>query len=102
MWPRCALRLRGWDEDDEAVIRFSRHAAGRMRSRGIELSPQELEEMAEAVERLDEKNARESLVLMDDKAFIVGVPKKTVITAMTRKEAIGSIFTNIDSTMVVR
>ena len=38
---------------------------------------------------------------MDDMAMIVGVPKKTVITAMSRNEAMGNIFTNIDSTLVV-
>ena len=33
-------------------------------------------------------------------ALIVGVPKRTVITAMSRSEAMGNIFTNIDSTLV--
>jgi hypothetical protein len=39
---------------------------------------------------------------MGDHAFVVGVPRRTVITAMTRQEAVGSIFTNIDSTLVMR
>jgi flagellar operon protein len=83
-------------------VHFSRHAEGRLRSRQIELGPAELGELSQAIDRLSERKARESLLLMGDHAFVVGVEKRTVITAMTRKEAIGSIFTNIDSTLVLR
>lgn len=85
-----------------ADIRFSRHAAARLESRGIALSDADLGDIATAVDRLQTKGARESLLLMGDHAFVVGVPKRTVITAMTRQEAVGSIFTNIDSTLVMR
>jgi flagellar operon protein len=83
-------------------VQFSRHALGRVESRGIELSDTDLEEIADAIDRLAEKDAQESLLLMGDAAFIVGVPKRTVITAMSRKDALGSVFTNIDSAMVLR
>jgi flagellar operon protein len=83
-------------------VQFSRHALGRVESRGIELSDTDLEEIADAIDRLAEKDAQESLLLMGDTAFIVGVPKRTVITAMSRKDALGSVFTNIDSAMVLR
>jgi 20S proteasome subunit alpha 7 len=33
---------------------------------------------------------------------ILGVEKRTLITAMTRKEAMGTVFTNIDSAIVLR
>ncbi len=91
-------------EGDESVssINFSRHALGRLESRGIELTEEDLDELSSAVDRLSEKDARESLLLFGDHAFIVGVPKRTIITAMTRKEAMGSVFTNIDSAMVLR
>lgn len=90
------------DYEDAPDVRFSRHAAGRLRSRSIELDDDELELLSGAIDRLASRKARESLLLMGDKAFIVGVERRTVITAMTRKEAVGSIFTNIDSTLVVR
>ena len=85
-----------------AELRFSRHAAARLESRGIQLSEQEVADLGSAVDRLHAKGARESLLLMADHAFVVGVPRRTIITAMTRDEAVGSIFTNIDSTMVLR
>lgn len=83
-------------------VQFSRHALGRVESRGLELSNEDLEEIAEAIDRLADKDARESLLLFGEAAFIVGVPKRTIITAMSRKEAMGSVFTNIDSALVLR
>jgi flagellar operon protein len=84
----------------EEVV-FSRHAKARLESRGIELDADQLERLNEGIEQLNKRGAKESLVLMDDMALIVGVPKRTVITAMSRNEAMGNIFTNIDSTLVV-
>jgi flagellar operon protein len=91
-----------WEAEKTGEIRWSRHATARLRSRGIELDEHATAEIAEAVDMLESKGAKESLVLYDEHAFIVGVQRRTVITAMTRDEAVGSIFTNIDSTIVVR
>ena len=85
-----------------AQLVFSRHAEARLESRNIALTEEQHTELANAVDKLDERGAQESLVLMDEHAFIVGVPKRTVITAMTRQEAVGNLFTNIDSTVVIR
>ena len=90
------------DVERSGELRWSRHATARLRSRGIELNETATAEIAEAVDQLESKGARESLVLYDEHAFMVGVQRRTVITAMTRDEAVGSIFTNIDSTIVVR
>jgi len=91
-----------WESEKSGELRWSRHASARLRSRGIELTEEAKAEIDEAVGLLSEKGAKESLVLYDDHAFIVGIARRTVITAMTREEAVGSIFTNIDSTIVVR
>ncbi len=80
---------------------FSRHAKARLESRGIALDEGQMERLGEGIDQLNNRGAQESLVLMDDMALIVGVPKRTVITAMSRSEAMGNIFTNIDSTLVV-
>ncbi len=82
-------------------LRFSRHAESRLTSRGITLDEDQLHRLGDAVDRLDQRGARESLVVLDDHAFIIGVPKRTVITAMSRTEAVGNIFTQIDSTFFV-
>ena len=83
-------------------VSFSKHAQARLASRGIELDSADLEDLGKAVEQLAQRGARESLVLLGDNAFVVGIAERKVITALTRQEAIGNIFTNIDSTVVVR
>jgi flagellar operon protein len=81
-------------------ISFSRHAEARLESRGISLSEEEKQQLSGAFDQLAERGAKESLVLLGERAYVVGVPKRTVITAMPRSEALGTIFTNIDSTFV--
>lgn len=85
-----------------ATLQFSRHAQARMESRGIHLDADDLAELGQAVEKLAQRGARESLVLLGDNAFIVGVAGRKVVTALTRQEAAGNVFTQIDSTVVVR
>jgi len=82
-------------------LEFSRHALARLESRGVEFDASERERLTQAVDALSERGARESLVLTDNAAYVVGVPKRTVITAMPRSAAMGTIFTNIDSTYVL-
>ena len=81
------------------VLSFSKHAQARLESRGIALDGQQLGRLEQSLDSLAEKGAKESLVLLDDHAFIVGVPKRTVITAMSRNEAMGNVFTKIDSVL---
>jgi flagellar operon protein len=81
-------------------IHFSRHAEARLQSRGIELTEEDKQQLSSAFDQLADRGAKESLVLTGDRAYVVGVPKRTVITAMSRSEALGTIFTNIDSTFV--
>jgi flagellar operon protein len=83
-------------------VQFSRHAQARMASRGIELHADDVEDLREAVDKLAERGARESLVLLGESAFIIGVPSRKVVTALTRREAVGNVFTQIDSTIVIR
>ena len=84
---------------DEVI--FSKHAKARLQSRDISLDQSQMERLSEGIDSLAERGAQESLVLMDNTALVVGVPKRTVITAMTKSEAMGNIFTNIDSTLVI-
>jgi len=81
-------------------VQFSKHAQNRMASRGLEVDAQEVARLETAVDELSKRGAKESLVLMNDRAYVVGVPKRTVITMMSKAEAMGQVFTNIDSTYV--
>ncbi|GBD88081.1 hypothetical protein BMS3Abin03_02015 [bacterium BMS3Abin03] len=78
-------------------LKFSGHAMKRLEARNIKLSENELSKIEIALQRAETKGAKDSLVIMDDKAFIINVPNKTVITAMNVSEESENIFTNIDS-----
>ncbi len=91
----------------DAEIVFSKHAQKRLTSREITMSAKDMTQLKEVVGKLESKGARESLVLMqndkkEDFALVVSVKNRTVITALTEKMMKDNIFTNIDSTVVLR
>lgn len=81
-------------------IRVSTHAKGRLENRNIQLDPQRLERLNHAMDKLSQKGARESLVLMDDLALIVSVRNRTVITCMDDESMKEAVVTNIDSAVI--
>lgn len=84
----------------QSKITFSEHAKTRLAERGIAISEQSLAQLGRAVDELAGKGARESLVYLDGTAFVVSVPKRTVITAMDGR-AKDNIITNIDSAAIL-
>ena len=85
----------------ETKVKFSKHANERLRDRRIDLSAQELAKLDDTVERMAAKGARESLIYMNDLAFVVSVKNRTVITAMDGTSVKENIFTNIDSAAIL-
>ena len=81
-------------------LKFSKHASARLDSRNIELSPNQIERLLEGTSKAENKGINDSLVLVDDLAFIVNVPNRTVITAINQQESNNNIFTNIDGAVI--
>ncbi len=75
---------------------FSKHALERLQERNIELTNQEVEKLNTAITKAATKGIKETLIIMDNKAFIASVPNRTVITAATDKQLKDNVFTNID------
>lgn len=82
-------------------IRFSAHALQRMDERNIELSSEDLNRLNNGVERAMAKGSRDSLVLMDEMAYIVNVKNQTVITVMSQEMSRDNVYTDIDSVAIV-
>ena len=71
-----------------------------MISRDINLSDAEMQKLESAVDRAEQKGAKESLILFENKAFIVSIPNKTVITAVDREHLNSNVITDIDSAVI--
>ena len=82
-------------------VRLSKHASDRLGSRRITLDASRREKLADAVRKVGEKGARDSLIVLDDICFIVSVRKGVVVTAMNSEDGAERIFTNIDSAYIV-
>ena len=85
--------------EEKGELKFSKHASERLSSRNIDLSKAQKERLSQAVQAAEAKGIKESLVMMDNLAFIVNVKNNTVITAVAGGEE--KIFSNIDGAVVV-
>lgn len=86
---------------DTGSLKFSKHALGRLNDRRIELSEGQLERLNEGAQRAGQKGIRDSLVIVDELAFIVNVPNQTVVTAMDSTETNDNVFTNINGAVIM-
>ncbi len=100
-----AYRVAGGDfrslvSKEVGELKFSAHAQARIKSRNIPMTQEIMSKLDKAVSGAKNKGARDTLVLLSDLAFIVNVPKNTVVTALEGKSIRENIFTNIDSTVI--
>ena len=89
---------RGVSQKNE--VKFSKHAMTRLDNRNISLTEVQMERLNEGARKAGEKGIKESLVLVDELAFIVNVENKTVVTAMNQGNNDENIFTNIDGAVI--
>lgn len=86
-------------EQTTSEVKFSKHANERLQSRNIDLSESQKERLNHAVKTAQGKGIKESLVMLDDLAFIVNIKNNTVVTAITKGEQ--KVFSNIDGAVIV-
>ncbi len=89
------------DDKLKSQVKISNHAQERLRSRGINLSAEDMDNLSQAVNKARQKGSKDSLVLMKDMAFVVSVKNNTVITAVDSDNLKENVFTNIDSAVIV-
>ncbi|MCR4779089.1 MAG: flagellar protein [Lachnospiraceae bacterium] len=85
-------------EQSYGELKFSKHASERLVSRNIDLSKGQMERLQGGTERARAKGINESLVVVDNLAFIVNVKNNTVVTAVGESD--DKIFTNIDGAVI--
>ncbi len=82
-------------------LSFSAHAMNRLEQRNIQLNQTEKDKLEDAVNKIAQKGGKESLIVMDNMAFVVNIPNRTVITAMDQSSVKDNIYTQIDSAMII-
>lgn len=82
-------------------VSFSKHANERLQSRNIHLTETQMQRLNTGVEQARNKNINESLVMLDNLAFIVNVSNNTVITALEQGGDANHVFTNIDGAVII-
>lgn len=80
-------------------LKFSKHANERLASRNIDLTDEQLSRLENGAKKASEKGINESLVMVDDLAFIVNIKNNTVITAVNDGD--DRVFTNIDGAVIM-
>lgn len=89
------------ESDKAQSVQFSKHAAQRVRQRGIEMTDTLMQNLNQAVKKAQEKGAKDVVVIGESGAFIVNVPNNIVVTTMSGAEMKENIFTNIDSAVLM-
>ena len=87
--------------EKETGLKFSKHASMRLNERDITLTQNQSARLENGVDAASKKGINDSLVLVDNLAFIVNVPNKTVVTAMDQTETNSNVFTNIDGAVIM-
>lgn len=85
---------------NSSEVKLSKHAVNRLNDRNIELTSEQWERLKDGTKKAGEKGIQESLVLVDELAFIVNTKSNTVITAMDQSETKENVFTNIDGAVI--
>jgi flagellar operon protein len=78
-------------------VKFSNHAQKRLQSREINLNSENVSRLSDAIDKAEKRGGKSSLVMIDDLAFIVNVPDRTVVTALDKNQRGEGVFTQIDS-----
>ncbi len=87
--------------DQNETIRFSSHALRRLEERNLTLTDSQLHRLNEGVRQLNARGSQNSVILLDNTAYVVSVRNKTVVTAVNNAAENNNIFTNIDSMAIV-
>ncbi len=82
-------------------LKFSKHAGQRLEQRDIKLTNDQIIRLNEGAKKASLKGIKESLVLMDNLAFIINTGNNTVVTAMNQGKDNENIYTNIDGAVII-
>lgn len=80
---------------------LSTHAMRRLQERNLSIDKDEYSKILSAIDKLKLKGGQDSLVITNKAAYIVDVPKNTIVTAIDKDSIGDNVFTKIDSTILM-
>ena len=83
---------------EASTLHFSKHASERLETRNISMTASQKARLEDATVQAKAKGMKDSLVMVDNLAFIVNVKSNTVVTAVGDMKQ--GIFTNIDGAII--
>ncbi|HOM70719.1 MAG TPA: TIGR02530 family flagellar biosynthesis protein [Armatimonadota bacterium] len=88
------------ETERQESLKISSHAQKRLDSSQVTLTDADIKRLDGAVARASEKGSAQSLIMLDNVAFVVSVKNKVVITAVDEARTKEGVFTNIDSVVI--
>jgi flagellar operon protein len=85
---------------DEHSLSFSEHAMKRVEQRQIPMAGDQMDRLSKAMDTLSQRGSKQSLVMLDQYAYVVHVPTHTVVTAVEPDQSKERVFTQIDSVVI--
>ena len=85
---------------DDKELKISNHAQKRLDQRGFSLAGEDMSNLSQAMEELDDKGSKNSLLFYKDMALIASIDNRTIITALNQNEL--DTVMNIDSTKFIK
>ena len=86
---------------EESQVSFSKHAIERVVERGVDVSSEKIERLNDGIRMAEEKGLKEPLILLGSTAFVVNVKNNKVVTVVNEDSLKGTVFTNIDGTVMI-
>jgi flagellar operon protein len=82
-------------------LHLSTHAMRRLQERNLTIDKDEYLKIQNAIDKLKVKGGQDSLIITSKAAYIVDVPKNTIVTAIDKDNIGDNVFTKIDSTILM-
>lgn len=82
-------------------LHLSTHAMRRLQERNLSIDKEEYSKILSAIDKLKLKGGQDSLVITSKAAYIIDVPKNTIVTAIDKDSIGDNVFTKIDSTILM-
>ena len=89
------------NQNQNQVLKLSAHAIQRLEQRRIELGPEEIRKMENALVEVERRGGRNAVMFYKDTAFLASVANRTIITAIPLEEDV-HVLTQIDSAVAIK